>query len=302
VERKTVTLAYESSDASKMTRSLLDRFSLEMTGKDVKSLTTAAADGAIPLETPVNVTYLATEDLETRLEAVRAVKRLGFQPVPHLSARRLRGESELRAYLEPLRDAAGTESVFVVGGDPKHPEGPYPDALSVIRSGVLEEYGVRAVGIGGYPEGHPDISDDLLWQALTDKAAALAERGLETTIITQFCFDVDPVLEWVTAVRQRGIQAPIRIGVPGPAGVKRLLGYAKRFGVGTGTEVVRKYGFSLTNLLGTAGPDKFLRALAEAYDPARHGRLALHFYAFGGLEETANWVTAFRGDDKESHS
>jgi methylenetetrahydrofolate reductase (NADH) len=280
-------------------RALLDHFSLEMTGKDVPGLRKAADAGAIPPRTPVNVTYLATEDHETRLAAAHAISELGFVPVPHVAARRLTGERELRAYLEGLRAGGAAERVFVVGGDSKRPEGPFRDALAVIESGILEEYGVRSVGISGYPEGHPDIAGDVLWRALADKTRALTERELDTTVITQFAFDSGAVLSWVTEARERGLSAPIRIGVPGPASVKRLLGYAKRFGVGTGAEVVRKYGLSLTNLLGSAGPGRFLRALAEGYDPSRHGELELHFYAFGGLEETADWVTAFRADDEE---
>jgi len=293
-----MSLAFRTSDAHSA-RSLLDHFSLEMTGKDVAGLRKAADAGAIPSGTPINLTYLATEDRETRFVAARAISELGFMPVPHFAARRLADEPELRAYLDGLRAAGAAERVFVVGGDSRRPEGPYPDALSIIESGLLQEYGVESVGISGYPEGHPDIADDVLWGALADKTRALAGRGLETTVITQFAFDSGSVLSWVAAARERGVSAPIRIGVPGPTSVKRLLGYAKRFGVGTGAEVVRKYGFSLTNLLGSAGPEKFLQALAEDYDPPRHGELQLHFYAFGGLEETADWVTAFGAQNQE---
>jgi methylenetetrahydrofolate reductase (NADPH) len=76
--------------------------------------------------------------------------------------------------------------------------------------------------------------------------------------------------------------------------VRRLLGYATRFGVGTSASVARKYGFSLTNLMGTAGPDRFLHALADRYDPARHGVVKVHFYTFGGLRATAEWIGGFR--------
>jgi methylenetetrahydrofolate reductase (NADPH) len=291
-----MTLAPEASHAPTSARGLLASFSIEMTGKDIGALSKAAADGAIPAGTRIHVTYLATEDLEMRLAAAGRVRELGFVPVPHISARRLADEDALREYLGGLRSVDASGEVFVVAGDPPEAEGPFGDALSVIRTGLLEEFGVGSVGISGYPEGHPDIADDVLWGALSEKSAELAARGLDGAIVTQFCFDAEPVLEWVAAVRRRGITTPIRIGVPGPAGVKRLLAYARRFGVGTSTEVVRKYGLSLTHLLGTAGPEKFLHALAAGHDPARHGDLGLHFYAFGGLKETADWVAAFRGE------
>jgi methylenetetrahydrofolate reductase (NADPH) len=113
-------------------------------------------------------------------------------------------------------------------------------------------------------------------------------------VITQFGFDVDPVLKWLEAVRERGIDLPVRIGVPGPAGVRRLLTMAGRLGVGTSTGIAKKYGFSITNLMGTAGPDKFIRTLADGLDPERHGEVKLHFYTFGGLKATSEWIAEFR--------
>ncbi|MEU2557019.1 methylenetetrahydrofolate reductase [Streptomyces sp. NPDC003388] len=276
--------------------SLLDDFSLEMTGKDVPKL--QEARHSIPPGTRINVTFLAGEDLATRLAAARAVKSLGFVPVPHISARRLPSRAHLEEFLAGLAADGTAENVFVVGGDPARPEGPYPDALSVIRTGLLQRHGVRHIGISGYPEGHPAITEGTLWSALTDKSAALGAERLAGDVITQFGFDVDPVLGWLEAVRARGVALPVRIGVPGPAGVRRLMAYATRFGVATSASVARKYGFSLTNLIGTAGPDRFLHALARHHDPARHGRVKVHFYTFGGLRATSEWIARFRHGER----
>lgn len=272
---------------------LLTDFSLEMTGKDVEDLQQAAP--LLPQGTRMNVTFLGNEDLEMRLTASRAVAAAGLVPVPHISARRLTSRSELETYLGALRDAGAIESVFAVGGDPATPAGPYADSESVIRSGLLAEYGTRHVSIAGYPEGHPDIPNDVLWDALEGKADSLRKQGLEGTIITQFAFDEEPVLRWIEEVRARGIDLPIRIGIPGPAGVKRLIGFARRFGIGANAMIIKKYGFSLTNLVGTAGPDKLIQALEAGYDEARHGKVHLHFYTFGGITATSEWIRGFRG-------
>ncbi|SNY64258.1 methylenetetrahydrofolate reductase [Paractinoplanes atraurantiacus] len=270
---------------------LLDDFSLEMTGKDVGEL--AGARVALPPGTRINVTFLGHEDLAARLAAAHAVRAAGFIPVPHVSARRLASRQMLEEFLAALRTAGVSDEVFVVSGDPSDPHGPYPDSLSIIESGLLERYGVRRASIAGYPEGHPDIPYDILWEALTGKSAALRKRSLDGDIITQFGFDTDPVLDWIAAVRERGIDSPVRIGVPGPAGVRRLLRYAARFGVATSTSIARKYGLSITNLVGTAGPGEFLRTLATDYHPETHGQVKLHFYTFGGLQATAEWIRDF---------
>jgi methylenetetrahydrofolate reductase (NADPH) len=72
--------------------------------------------------------------------------------------------------------------------------------------------------------------------------------------------------------------------------------YAARFGVGTSASIAKKYGLSITNLMGTAGPDRLLHALAADYHPDRHGEVKLHFYTFGGLRATSEWINDFRKD------
>jgi len=271
---------------------LLDGFSLEMTGKDVPGL--EEARDVIPAGTKINVTFLGNEDLDMRVAAAKAVKDAGFVPVPHVSARRLASAAQLEEFLDRLQQVGATEHVFAVGGDPAEPEGPYPDSLSVIRSGILQKYGVREVSIAGYPEGHPDIPNDVLWRHLEDKSAALTDAGLGQVILTQFAFDTDPVIDWIDGVRGRGITSEIRIGTPGPAGIKRLITFARRFGVGANAMIVKKYGFSLTNLMGTAGPDRFIGDLgALVAQKDSRGPVKIHFYTFGGLRATSDWAREY---------
>lgn len=273
---------------------VLDDFSVEMTGKDVAKVENAAS--VIPPGTRINITFLENEDLQLRVDAAEAVKRLGFTPVPHISARRITSQEHLKEFLAALRVIGGTENVFAVGGDPAVPLGPYEDSLAVIESGVLQQYGVREVSIGGYPDGHPDIPTHVLWSHLEKKAAALSRMNLPGSVITQVEFDAHRVLSWVEEVREHGVEMPIRVGVPGPASVKLLLGFASRLGVSTSASIAKKYGLSVTNLLTKAGPENFLRDLRAGLDPARHGVVKLHFYTFGGFKTTAEWI-ASHGQD-----
>src|SRR5260370_30619879 len=227
-----------------------------------------------------------------RRTAIRAVASWGLTPVPHISSCRLPSQQALEEFLAALREDGTARDIFVVGGDPAQPEGPYSSSLDVIRSGLLEKYGIGSVSISGYPEGHPDITDDLLWSAITDKSREIAQRGIAGNVITQFSFDADAVVAWIEQVRSRGITLPIRIGVPGPAGGRRLLTFAGRFAVASSAGIARKYGLSLTNLLSTAGPDRFIRQLSDRLDE-HLGEVRLHFYTFGGLQATAAWIREF---------
>lgn len=271
---------------------LLDGWSVEITAKDVPALRAAAP--LIPAGTKVPVTFLPGETFAARIEAAAAVRALGFVPIPHLSARRLCSQEELVQFLDGLRREARVDHAFVVAGDPPEPLGPYEDALALIRTGLLADHGITRVGISGYPEGHPEIGNDRLWTASAEKQLELTRRGHDFAIVTQFAFDADPVLDWIERQRAGGISARIRIGIPGPASVRSLLRFATRCGVGASAKVMRRYGVSITQLLATAGPDRLVDEFTRRLDPARHGEVLLHFYPFGGLVATAEWVRDFR--------
>ena len=266
---------------------MVDGYSLEMTAKETEGLREAAP--LIRPDTQIAVTFLPGEEMEQRVEAAELVRQMGFEPIVHLSARRLRSEQELDNYLRDITTRAGVKRVFIIAGDPPEPEGPYENSLQIIESGLLEKHGIEVVGVGGHPEGHPNVSKDDLWVWMQKKLDAVRAHGMTPLVVTQFAFDDDAIVEWVGEMRKRGIDVPVRLGVPGPAGIKRLLGFAKRCGVGASANVMKKYGISITNLIGSAGPDKLVDSLDRKLTD-EHGRVRLHFYPFGALRASAEWI------------
>ena len=271
---------------------LLDCYSIEMTAKDSPALEEAAP--FIPPGTKIPVTFLPNETFEARIATAARVRELGFVPIPHISARRLASHDELRNFLAGLQQRARIDHAFVVAGDPAEPHGPFEDALAVIRTGLLAEYGVKRVGISGYPEGHAEIGNEKLWTASIEKQLELNRRGHDFAIVTQFAFDATPVLKWLEGLRSNNIKTLVRVGVPGPASVKTLLRFAARCGVGASAKVMAKYGVSVSKLLTTAGPDKLIEDFAARIDPVVHGDVLVHLYPFGGLKATARWVQEFQ--------
>lgn len=269
---------------------ITDGYSLEITAKDVAALREGAA--AILPETPIAVTFLPGEDPAARVAAAKAVRELGFEPMPHFSARRIKSQAEFEDYLAAVVAEAGVKRCFVVAGDPSQPAGPYSDSSALLASGAFERAGITAIGIGGHPEGHPNMTREQTWDVLKAKCAEIERRGMAPLIVTQFSFDSDVVLSWLRELRKRGIADPVRIGVPGPAGIKTLLRFAKLCGVGASASVLAKYGISLAQLLGAAGPDKLVSALERGIGP-EHGRVRLHFYPFGGVARTVAWINAY---------
>lgn len=269
-------------------RSLFQDYSLEITGKDIGQI--EAARACIPTGTPINIAFLGNETHAQRIEAAVRIRQSGFEPVPIISARRLRSVQDRDDLLTGLIRAARPTRFMLVGGDPSSPAGPYRDSLDLIAGGIIGDYEIARVGIAGYPEGHPKIEDAHLWDALEHKIDLLKARGCAVEITTQFGFDADAVVDWIAKVRARGIDAPVRIGVPGPADVKRLLRFAAQFGVGSSAAIVGKYGFSLANLVNRVGPDRFMDRLANRMANRNVGAVQLHLYPFGGIAETVAWA------------
>lgn len=269
---------------------ITDGYSLEMTARDRDALRDAAP--SIAPETPVAVTFLPQETIDARIAAAQDARSLGFEPMPHLSARRISSHAELEQTIARCVGEAGVRRMFLVAGDPPVPAGPFPDTLSLLETGLFERHGIKAIGIAGHPEDHPAMDEAARWAALEAKRDSLTQRGIATLIVTQFGFDAAPVLNWLDQLRARGIDSPVRLGVPGPAGIATLLRYAARCGVGASAAVMARYGASLGQLLGTAGPDRLVDALAAGLTPA-HGPVRLHFYPFGGLARTVGWINDY---------
>ncbi|WP_425479870.1 methylenetetrahydrofolate reductase [Xanthomonas maliensis] len=270
---------------------LPEAFSLEVGAKDITALTAAAS--RIPPGTTIAIPWLPGQDDGARLAAARAVRMLGFEPMPHLSARRIGSLAALDRFIGRATTEAGVQRCLVIAGDPSTPVGPFADSTALIETGVLERRGIRTVGVGGHPDAHPVMDADERWDVLETKCRRIEDRGMAPLVVTQFAFDADRVLAWLDALRSREIRHPVRIGVPGPASVAVLVRYAAMCGVGACASMLSKYGISIGRLLGNAGPDRFVDRLASGLTPA-HGQVDMHLFPFGGITQSVYWVEQYR--------
>ena len=115
---------------------------------------------SLPPGATVTVTASPSHGIEATFDLAEDVAALGHDVTPHLSAHMIRGREHLQDLLQRARDT-GLRSAFVVGGDAKD-RGEFHDGLSLLR--VMDELGhpFLQIGVPAYPEGHPDIADDVL--------------------------------------------------------------------------------------------------------------------------------------------
>ena len=241
--------------------------------------------------TSVNVTFLPGSD---PLETVQVAERLfkdGMNPIPHLAARSLLNLSQLDELLSAFVDRASVNEVLIVAGGLGDPIGDFSNSMAVLKTGLLQKYGIKKVGIAGHPEGSPDINDEDLTKALVDKNEFALKENIDMYIETQFCFDANTVLDWERKIRKNGNKLPIKVGIPGPATIKTLFRFSQLVGIGNSIKFLAKQTRNVSKLLTVQSPDNLLTelSLGMTNDPDCLIK-NFHFYPFGGFSETAAYA------------
>ena len=221
--------------------------------------------------------------------ACARLRRAGFNPVPHVAVRRLASFTQANDFLQRAAADADVKGALIIGGDPDHPVGPFPDSYDLLVSGLVERHGLREIAFAGYPEGHPRIAARALEKALRAKVELARHQGLEVSLVTQFGFDATPILRWIAALRDRDILCPVRVGIAGPASVATLAKFAVRCGIGASLRALARGHTAFARILAEAGPDALIGALVAEED-RRRPIDGLHIFTFGGIRRTAEWI------------
>jgi methylenetetrahydrofolate reductase (NADH) len=238
----------------------------------------------VPTEIKVAVTSSPRRGIEATLQLCEELASAGFDVAPHLAARLVRDEKHLEDILGRVA-TSGIHDVFVIAGDVDVPAGTFGGAAALLAEMAKLDHGIQDVGISGYPESHPFISDETTIQVMFDK------EPFATYIVSQLCLDARVIEWWIGAVRARGVALPIHIGIPGPIGTRRLLRIAGRIGVGESTRFARHHGGVLARLFlrGRYGPGSLIQALGPRLDDPLSGVAGFHVYTFNELATTERW-------------
>lgn len=207
----------------------------------------------------------------------------GYYSIPHLAVRQLKNPSHLSEILDRLSDV-GVRDIVVLGGDIGSPIGSFDSALQGLR--LIADRGVAfpQIGISGYPEGHPHISEQRLREALVAKAR------FASYVVTQMCFSADRVRDWISSIRSLGIDLPVYIGVPGKVSQRRLLSVASKIGVGDSLRFLRNDPANLMRLVLSSeyDPGTLMRRMTPLLSE-EYGVAGFHVYTFNSVAATEQW-------------
>ena len=168
-----------------------------------------------------------------------------------ISWRGLRGEAEVSAHTADRRRRRAAK-------------GPFKSSLDVGGSGLIEAHGIASLSVAGHPEGHPYLAAADVFKVLEAWRDWGAKTGIRVDVMTQFCFESAPILEWIGALDSRGIDLPVIVGLAGPATPATLTKFALRCGVGNSMRALRGQISRFGRLLTDTGPDEVMRGLRAA--------------------------------------
>ena len=227
---------------------------------------------------------LSERIVDVTLELVDRLQGRDFHLVPHIAARQVRDRAHLQDIIQHL-SGQGVRALFVPGGDLPTPVGVFDSSLSLLREMAEIGHDFKHVGVAAYPEIHPGIDPDTLFAAL------LAKQEFATYLVTQICFDAEVLQCWLQDMRERGIELPAWIGLPGVMDRLKLLKTSLSIGVGESARFARKQTGLLGKLLQSAQyrPDDLVAGLVPAIVNPALAIDGFYLFSFNQVQETVAW-------------
>ncbi|MCA0272600.1 MAG: methylenetetrahydrofolate reductase [Proteobacteria bacterium] len=273
------------------TEAFLKGYSIEVMPRTAEKVEDFRA--LLPAGTRVYIAHIDGTPIEEMVATAKRLNAEGFPVMPHFPARSIRDKATLTDWIARYQGEADVRQALLLGGGIATPSGDFDNSMQLIETGCFD--GFDRLHVAGHPEGNKDIdpdgSDRNVLEALRWKQAFSERTDAKMAMATQFCFEAQPVIEWVNRLNAEGINLPVHIGVAGPAKLQTLIKFAIACGVGPSLKVLQKRAMDVTKLLLPYEPNDFVAELAahKAANPS-FGIEAVHFFPLGGIKTNATWA------------
>ena len=271
-------------------KNLISNYTIETT-PNVYSKIGVLSNLLLP-KTHVYITYLPDEDINNIYITAKKIKEEGLIPIPHLPARTIENYRSLEKYMGNLAEEYGIKNILIIGGSGNQ-KGNISSSIEILKTGLIDKFKFTNVGVAGHPDGNPDITKIELDKAIIEKNKIAENTNAKLYIVTQFFFNVSSFIDWENHLKSLNNKLEIHAGIPGPANLKTLIGFAKSCGVGNSIKFLTKQAFNVTKIATTNVPDKLIYDLSSYKSLNSDSNLKkIHFYPFGGMKRTSGWANA----------
>src|SRR3954463_11358787 len=179
-------------------RTLVAGYSIETTVREGARI--EKYQDLVPAGTSMYIPHVPGVAREDTAALAARLRKENMDPLPHIVARRTESAAVLDDFLKRLVGEAGVTRVLCVAGDISAPEGEFESALQILERGFLEKHGIKKIGVAGHPEGHKEVREDALKDAIVRKNAYAEKTGADLRLVTQFSFVAAPVIAWEQSI------------------------------------------------------------------------------------------------------
>src|SRR4029079_906327 len=155
-------------------------------------------------------------------------------------------------------------------------------------SGLIEAHGIASVSLAGHPEGHPFLELPDAMKLLCGWRDWGRQTKTPVNVVTQFCFESAPILQWIAELDRAGVDLPVVVGLASPATPATLTKFALPFGIRNSMRALRAQIGRFGRLLTDTGPDDVVRGLRSAPAAATAPIAGFHLFPFGGLRKAGD--------------
>ncbi len=238
---------------------------------------------AIPTSTTVTITCSPKFGLDRTLDHVVRARESGHRVVPHLAARMVEDEAQLKRFLATL-SSAGVDDLYVIGGDGEEPVGKYSEAFDILEAIQGLDHNLQRIGVGCYPEASEHPRRGAAGRAAAQ--AALRRLHGQPVVLRR------RRLHRLAAHHARGRYHPaVRIGIAAPLQTRKLIELSLKIGVGSSVKFLTKqHGFVGNLLLGRSyTPETLITEIVAESDFEQLGVEGLHMFSFNQVDATVEW-------------
>ncbi len=249
----------------------------------------------LPAGTRVYIAHIEGTPIEDMVSTAKRIANEGFDVMPHFPARIIKDQATLENWISMYQGEAGVKQALLLAGGVAKPHGDFHSSMQLLETGLFDKAGFTNLNVAGHPEPNLDIDPNggraNTYEALDWKQEFSKRTDAQMALATQFCFEAQPVIDWVNELSERGMNLPVHIGIAGPAKLQTMIKFAIACGVGPSLKVLQKRAKDVTKLLLPHEPTEVIADLAahKAANPDFNIQ-KVHFFPLGGIKTNANWA------------
>lgn len=210
----------------------------------------------------VFITWLPNENKEPILTKVREIYDMGYKPIAHIPAKKIKNRSEAYEISDEL--SKYSTKVLIIGGGGKK-EGDFNTVNELVETGAFDNF---EIGVGGFPEGNGSLSYEEGIEILKNKEYA-------SFVVTQWSLNKKSIKRFLN-----DSPLPVYLGLPNKCSTKQLMKFANVCGIQNSVKGILSNPINILRFMVGFDPKYLVNKYKDHLN-----LMKIHIYSFGKFDD-----------------